>query len=148
MFWQRVSSLIRKGWIESKQSVGVSRSSLENLTLCSFRKEEPQNALNYNSWICSSDQVIGGHSTCALAYGESKQSLVFEGHLSLELDPNDQEYVRSGFCAMRARLPPNLLLHGYEAVSLRVRTDGRPYRINVQVDSWNPNDLFIVRNCV
>lgn len=44
---------------------------------------------------------------------------------------------------MRARIPDNALLHGYQALSLRVLSDGRPYRVNLQVDSWNPNDLYM-----
>lgn len=50
--WQRLSNFARRGWLESKQSIGVSRANLENIEL--FRMTEE------GSWICSSDQVIGG----------------------------------------------------------------------------------------
>lgn len=39
--------------------------------------------------------------------------------------PTEAGVVRSGYCGVRASVPSDLLLHGYEGISMRVMTDGR-----------------------
>ena len=70
---------------------------------------------------------------------------VFAGRLNMECQPTEVGVVRSGYCAVRASVPPELLLHGYEGIAMRVMTDGREYRMNVQMESWNPFNLYMVR---
>ncbi|KUF95114.1 hypothetical protein AM588_10010097 [Phytophthora nicotianae] len=72
----------------------------------------------------------------------SKQS-VFTGRLSMDCQPTEVGVVRSGYCAVRASVPQELLLHGYEGIAMRIMTDGREYRMNVQMESWNPFNLHM-----
>lgn len=73
---------------------------------------------------------------------------VFAGRLSMDCQPTEVGVVRSGYCAVRASVPPELLLHGYEGITMRIMTDGREYRMNVQMESWNPFNLHMVRRNV
>lgn len=68
---------------------------------------------------------------------------VFQGNISLQLDGARSNVVRSGFCAVRSKLPSDVHLIGFEALTMRVRTDGRRYRVNIEAESWNPNDLWM-----
>ncbi|KAJ0402911.1 hypothetical protein ATCC90586_006033 [Pythium insidiosum] len=71
-------------------------------------------------------------------------SAVFSGRLSLACQPTEVGVVRSGYCAVRGSIPRDLLLHGYEGLTMRVMTDGREYRLNAQMDGWNPLNLYML----
>jgi hypothetical protein len=62
----------------------------------------------------------------------------------MDCQPTEVGVVRSGYCAVRASVPQDLLLHGYEGITMRIMTDGREYRMNVQMESWNPFNLYMV----
>ncbi|KAF0707680.1 hypothetical protein AaE_013503 [Aphanomyces astaci] len=107
-------------------------------------------------WLVSSDQAIGGTSACTFKHEPRRTdddpeagAAVFSGNLSLNLQPTEQYVVRSGYCAIRGNVPRHLLLHGYEGLAMRIKTDGRvyvpcfQYRINAQADGWNPHDLYM-----
>lgn len=101
---------------------------------------------------------------------------MFRGRLSMACQPTEAGIVRSGYCAVRASVPTGLMLHGYEGITMRIMTDGREcvryrggreltgvelgaervmriavmcvsrYRMNAQMDSWNPLNLYMVRD--
>lgn len=59
--------------------------------------------------------------------------------------PTEAGIIRSGYCAVRTPMPTGVFLHGYEGITMRIMTDGREYRMNAQMDSWNPLNLYMVR---
>ena len=67
--------------------------------------------------------------------------MIFSGTLSKDLKPNSQGFVRSGFCGCLTTVAKSIP-SGYKALRLRVKTDGRTYRLNVHPNSWNPNDMY------
>jgi len=71
-------------------------------------------------------------------------SAVFTGRLSLACQPTEVDVVRSGYCGVRASVPSDLMLHGYEGISMRVMTDGREY-VGLQMRRAGCANLMIVR---
>jgi NADH dehydrogenase [ubiquinone] 1 alpha subcomplex assembly factor 1 len=80
---------------------------------------------------------------CSDGHKHAPGTALFSGTLSLSLQPTEQHVVRSGYCAMRAKVPMDLHLHGFEGLAMRIKTDGRTYRVNFQTDGWNPHDLYM-----
>ena len=69
---------------------------------------------------------------------------MFQGELSLELkDPVDEDIVRSGFCGLQYRCPSPLPTAMYAGVKLKLKSDGRSYRLNLRGTSWNPHELHV-----
>jgi len=76
-----------------------------------------------SAWISIGDRVMGGRSSGALQPGDG--AAVFEGRVSLENG--------GGFAS--ARSPPGRFdLGGAEGIALRVRGDGRTYRLSLRTD--------------
>ena len=74
-----------------------------------------------DGWYTVLDGVMGGRSTGRIAAGEG--SLVFDGATSLENN--------GGFSSMRVDLPAGRFA-GFDAVKLRVKGDGREYRLGAK----------------
>jgi len=67
----------------------------------------------------------------------------FTGVLNKNVDGH-QKKIRAGFAALQAvdDYSPQVPLGEMQQLQLRVRSDGRPYRINVRCDSFNPDDMY------
>ncbi len=74
-----------------------------------------------DAWYTVVDGVMGGRSTGRIAAGEG--TLVFDGATSLENN--------GGFSSMRVDLPAGRF-EGFDAVKLRVKGDGREYRLGAK----------------
>ena len=79
-------------------------------------------------WRIVNDTVMGGRSVASIA-PRSPGRAVFSGHLSLENS--------GGFATVRSPAR-DLKLRGFEGIGLRVRGDGRTYKLLVlPSDAWN-----------
>eukprot|EP01121_Diplochlamys_sp_Union-15-3_P004393 TRINITY_DN144_c0_g1_i1.p1 TRINITY_DN144_c0_g1~~TRINITY_DN144_c0_g1_i1.p1 ORF type:complete len:169 (-),score=28.95 TRINITY_DN144_c0_g1_i1:204-710(-) len=85
--------------------------------LASFKTKE---ALNH--WQVITDNIIGGQSTAQLV--QNNKNAVFEGKLSLKTSGKIE---RSGFAVIKSQKFDYLDLTGYDALEMRLRTDGRLY---------------------
>lgn len=66
---------------------------------------------------------------------------VFSGHTSLEVNNDDLE--NTGFCGARFEIPWYMQeITNHEVFVLRVKSDGRQYKLNLQNDSFIPDDLY------
>ncbi|ETV90289.1 hypothetical protein H310_14889 [Aphanomyces invadans] len=131
--------------LSTKQMLGMKIAVSTDMPIFEFNSPD-----SVKDWLVSSDQAIGGASTCTFKHEPRRAdddpesgAAIFSGKLSLSLQPTEQHVVRSGYCAIRGNVPRHLMLHGYEGLAMRIKTDGRVYRINAQADSWNPHDLFM-----
>ncbi|OQR82823.1 hypothetical protein ACHHYP_15460 [Achlya hypogyna] len=135
--------------LSAKQLMGLSLNVPPEAHVFHFGKPE-----STEGWLTSSDRAIGGSSTCSFEFvptpadskvmGAPKDgAAVFSGNLSLSVQPTEQHVVRSGYCAIRGNVPSGLHLHGYQGLAMRIKSDGRVYRINAQADGWNPHDLYM-----
>ncbi|TDH69022.1 hypothetical protein CCR75_000902 [Bremia lactucae] len=162
--WRKALTSMNATILSSKQSLGLQLKLQPEKDIFVFHAVE-----SVANWTASSDRTIGGLSECKWGFYNGNQpieatkdemsqttrvlnqvknqdnvpSAVFAGRLSMDCQPTEVGVVRSGYCAVRAFVPPGLLLHGYEGVSLRIMTDGREYRMNMQMESWNPFNLFV-----
>jgi NADH dehydrogenase [ubiquinone] 1 alpha subcomplex assembly factor 1 len=75
-------------------------------------------------WTAVDDVVMGGMSGSAFAGGEASVA-VFSGTVSLEQG--------GGFASVRAPIPAGAL-RGCGGIELRVRGDGKQYKVNLRVD--------------
>ncbi|CEG47102.1 Uncharacterized conserved protein [Plasmopara halstedii] len=160
--WRKALTSMNATILNSKQSLGIQLKLQPEKNIFLFDAKE-----SVAEWTASSDKSIGGLSKCKWGFytGEEpmkasddkaskifiqnvkKQdriaSAVFTGNLSMDCQPTEAGVIRSGYCAVRASTSSDLLLHGYEGISMRIMTDGREYRMNIQMESWNPFNLFI-----
>nr|CCA15207.1 conserved hypothetical protein [Albugo laibachii Nc14] len=112
-----------------------------------------------SNWVLSTDQSIGGLSQGQWKYSsvsnrtkhDSEESAavdnlpcaVFSGRLSMACEPTEAGVVRSGYCAVRAPRPKEVQLFGSQGLQMRVKTDGRIFRVNIQTEGWNPFDIHM-----
>ncbi|EGZ30493.1 hypothetical protein PHYSODRAFT_553488 [Phytophthora sojae] len=161
--WRKALTSMNATILSSKQSLGFQLKLQPEKDIFLFNAKE-----SVANWTASSDRSIGGLSECKWGFynGEPEKeveeeefkskrlihavknkdnvpSAVFTGRLSMDCQPTEVGVVRSGYCAVRASVPQELLLHGYEGISMRIMTDGREYRMNVQMESWNPFNLHM-----
>ncbi|KAG1711868.1 hypothetical protein DVH05_009109 [Phytophthora capsici] len=162
--WRKALTSMNATILSSKQSLGLQLKLQPEKDIFLFNAKE-----SVINWTASSDRSIGGLSECRWGFykgeedkeateGDEKKwrgviphvknhdnipSAVFTGHLSMDCQPTEVGVVRSGYCAVRSSVPPELLLHGYEGITMRIMTDGREYRMNVQMESWNPFNLYM-----
>ncbi|GAB9463399.1 hypothetical protein Gpo141_00000861 [Globisporangium polare] len=159
-FLRKTLASVNSAILTSKQSLGMQLKLQQEKDVFIFTG---RNATR--DWIASSDRSIGGLSECKWGfYGKSEEethpedkrgiitsvkqeddvpSAVFSGRLSMACQPTEAGIIRSGYCAVRTSVPTGLLLHGYEGIAMRIMTDGREYRMNAQMDSWNPLNLYM-----
>jgi NADH dehydrogenase [ubiquinone] 1 alpha subcomplex assembly factor 1 len=99
-----------------------------------------------------SDLDIGGFSTANLDFIPPSPTdpahARFHGSISMELPPNKPEVHRTGFAGFRTfDRRPTLFGRGlwdidpYAFLALKVKSDGRPYYVNIQTESIVPTDL-------
>ncbi|KAG6615192.1 Complex I intermediate-associated protein 30, mitochondrial precursor [Phytophthora cinnamomi] len=161
--WRRALTSMNATILSSKQSLGFQLKLQPEKDIFLFNAKE-----SVANWTASSDRSIGGLSECkwgfykgaeekdlneeevkskrlihAVKNQDNVPSAVFAGRLSMDCQPTEVGVVRSGYCAVRASVPSDLLLHGYEGITMRIMTDGRQYRMNVQMESWNPFNLYM-----
>ncbi|KAF0722600.1 hypothetical protein Ae201684P_013824 [Aphanomyces euteiches] len=144
-FLRKVAASAESAIISTKQMFGMKIEIPKEAAI--FQFNDPTST---EGWLVSSDRAIGGQSTCSFKHEPAQNSddpeggsAVFSGTLSLSLQPTEQFVVRSGYCAIRGKVPRHIMLHGYEGLAMRIKTDGRVYRINAQADGWNPHDLYM-----
>ncbi|KDO30815.1 hypothetical protein SPRG_04716 [Saprolegnia parasitica CBS 223.65] len=145
---RRLVLTAESGVLSAKQLMGLRLNVAPEAHVFRFDKAEAT-----DGWLVSSDRAIGGESTCSFEFVPTADdsdkeapkvgAAVFSGRLSLSVQPTEQHVVRSGYCAIRGNVPRGLHLHGYEGLAMRIKTDGRTYRINAQADGWNPHDLYM-----
>lgn len=99
-----------------------------------------------------SDTDIGGYSQSRLLHVAKTPSepshALFTGQISNRLPHNEVDVERTGYAAFRTKERP-LTLFGkslwnvdtYEYLALRVKTDGRKYKVNIQTESLVYTDL-------
>jgi monofunctional biosynthetic peptidoglycan transglycosylase len=80
---------------------------------------------DFRGWMAVNDTVMGGVSRSAIR-PSGQGTALFEGHLSLDNG--------GGFASVRT-LPAHHDLAGFAGISLRVRGDGRSYRLRLRADS-------------
>jgi len=99
-----------------------------------------------------SDNDIGGFSHANLDFipqiGQEPAHLRFSGTISNELPPGNAQIERTGYAAWRTEdRPPTMFgkslwnVDPYAFLALRVKTDGRKYKVNVQTESLVYSDL-------
>ncbi|DAZ95109.1 TPA: hypothetical protein N0F65_009740 [Lagenidium giganteum] len=163
-------SFLRKTIVSVESAILSSRQSLGLLKVEAEKDIFTFNARDATrEWIASSDRSIGGGSKCQWGFyhGNTREqdgdatvsseegmittvnkddnvpSAVFSGNLSLACQPTEAGIIRSGYCAVRGALPAGLHFHGYKGIGMRIMTDGREYRMNLQTESWNPLNLYM-----
>lgn len=99
-----------------------------------------------------SDSDIGGYSEARIAHvaesGTEPAHAHFSGSISKQLPLKDLKVERSGYAAWRTRDRPSTLfgrtlwdVDVYEYLALRVKSDGRKYKVNIQTESIEYTDL-------
>lgn len=84
--------------------------------------------IDLEQWTTTSDRIVGGFSECSFVLN-GKIGL-FTGNISLE---TSGEMVRSGFATVRTKPEVEVpSLEPFNALELRLRTDGRPYVFNIK----------------
>ncbi|CAH0487872.1 unnamed protein product [Peronospora farinosa] len=162
--WRKALTSMNATLLSSKQSLGLQLKLQPEKDIFLFNAKD-----SVVNWTASSDRSIGGLSECQWGFfsgaaekestnevekvstrlvhkvniHDNVPSAVFAGRLSMDCQPTEVGVVRSGYCAVRASVPPELLLHGYEGIAMRIMTDGREYRMNMQMESWNPFNLYM-----
>lgn len=114
----------------------------EHRVLFDFTTGETAGHTGGREWTTASDAAWGGKSFAA--FEREARSAAFRGVTSLEL-PADGAASRTGFCAARSSPWPDHELvdcDDYGALELCLRTDGRTYGINLDVDSFFTGELF------
>lgn len=93
----------------------------------------------------TTDKVLGGASTASfkLKQYDAFQAAVFEGIIDYQ---DDNPNTRGGFAAVRSRADDKVRdLHTCAALEMRVKTDGRPYILNVKSADASPDQLWQMR---
>ena len=99
-----------------------------------------------------SDNDIGGYSHAKLEHipeaGSEPAHAYFTGSISNQLPAQETEVERTGYAAFRTRERPSTLFgkalfdvehHSY--LALRIKSDGRKYKVNIQTESVEYTDL-------
>lgn len=98
------------------------------------------------------DSDIGGHSRANLEHVAANASgpahARFYGHISNELPADRPTVIRTGYAAFRTRDRPSTMfgkqlwdVEHYKYLALRVKADGRKYKVNVQTESIEYTDI-------
>ena len=99
-----------------------------------------------------SDGDIGGFSRAQLTHvaasnGEPAHAH-FTGHISNRLPSLDQNVERTGYAAWRTKNRPGTIfgsalwdVEHYKYLALRIKSDGRKYKVNIQTDCLEPTDI-------
>ena len=90
----------------------------------------------------TTDTVLGGSTRASfrLKQYDAFQAAVFEGVIDYE---DDNPNTRGGFAALRTKADDKICdLHTCAALELRVKTDGRPYILNVKSSEMDPDQLW------
>lgn len=93
----------------------------------------------------TTDAVLGGstRASFSLKKYDAFQAGVFEGIVDYH---DDNPNTRGGFAALRTKADDKIRdLHTCAALELRVKTDGRPYILNVKSSDMNPDQLWQMR---
>ncbi|MBN3305065.1 CIA30 protein, partial [Amia calva] len=105
--------------------------------LWEFRSPE-----NLDQWVVSSDQEIGGKSEAYLKLGRNSQTCLLYGTLC-SVPPKDGETRYSGYCTLRSKQPLMSFdrkkhhdWSSFNSLYLRIRGDGRPWMINIGVETF------------
>lgn len=99
-----------------------------------------------------SDSDIGGFSKAQLTHvaasGGEPAHAHFTGHISNRLPTSDQNVERTGYAAWRTKSRPGTMfgsalwdVEHFKYLALRIKSDGRKYKVNVQTDCLEPTDL-------
>lgn len=99
-----------------------------------------------------SDNDIGGYSEARLGhvptFNDEPAHAHFSGRISNQLPSKDLAVERTGYAAWRTRERPSTLfgralwdVDMYEYLAMRVKSDGRKYKVNVQTESIEFTDL-------
>lgn len=118
-----------------------------SLPLWSFSNPE-----SIEACVDMSDNDIGGYSEARLehvvgSHGEPAHAH-FSGHISNQLPTKDLAVERTGYAAWRTRERPSTLfgkalwdVDMYDYLAMRIRSDGRKYKVNIQTESIEYTDL-------
>jgi hypothetical protein len=142
MSWvQRVARYLPIGRRAGEQTRALGPVTLPDLTLYDLT-----NPRGLGEWKSTEDAQAGGRSKCSLSFVEKgacnrQPDKVdgegfgrFEGKLS---GIKGGKMIRAGFCACRSphsRSP--IILHDYEGIVMKLRSDGRRYALNLKAKSF------------
>lgn len=93
----------------------------------------------------TTDSVLGGstRASFSLKKYDAFQAGVFEGIIDYT---DDNPNTRGGFAALRTKADDKIRdLHTCVALELRVKTDGRPYILNIKSADMSPDQLWQMR---
>eukprot|EP00924_Labyrinthula_sp_SR-Ha-C_P005312 augustus_masked-scaffold_1-processed-gene-27.11-mRNA-1 protein AED:1.00 eAED:1.00 QI:0/-1/0/0/-1/1/1/0/198 len=100
-----------------------------------------------NSWVSWTDKIIGGYSEVNLEFSE--KSLQFSGVVDTKIPEQKtvrgdfDKIIRSGFSACKYTVPNHLQdLTNYPNLSIRLKSDGKRYKVNVIPESYVGDDLY------
>jgi NADH dehydrogenase [ubiquinone] 1 alpha subcomplex assembly factor 1 len=99
-----------------------------------------------------SDNDIGGSSTSSLTFVPASSSapshIRFSGTISNQVPSDDPAIERTGYAAFRTQdRPPTLFgkqlwdVERYSYLALKIKSDGRKYKVNIQTESLEYTDL-------
>jgi hypothetical protein len=103
------------------------------------------NETDIEKFQVTTDTVLGGSTkaTFALKKYDAFEAAVFEGVVDYQ---DDNPNTRGGFAAVRSRADERIRdLHTCAALEMRVKTDGRPYILNVKSAEASPDQLWQMR---
>ncbi|KAL9055875.1 MAG: hypothetical protein Q9162_003301 [Coniocarpon cinnabarinum] len=134
---------------------------LSNIAIKLETLNKPQN--NFPLWsfdsadsvegcVDLSDHDIGGYSMAQLQHvaGSTQEPAhaKFTGSISNELPADEKQVERTGYAAFRTRERPSTLfgkalwdVEHYNYLALRIKSDGRKYKVNIQTESVEFTDL-------
>ncbi|KAK8919114.1 putative complex I intermediate-associated protein 30 [Platanthera zijinensis] len=91
-------------------------------------------------WHLYSDSEFGGLSAASLEIkdGDTGLSGIFSGNLSSDVDEGSiWRMTSSGFCGMRSKKLDGFIdLDAYDTITMKLRSDGRPYISTIYTDNW------------
>jgi len=102
-----------------------------------------ENDSDLNLWKVYSDAEFGGKSSVMWTRAERRG--IFEGNLSLEVpkaQSNQTTVKRSGFVAIKSQEKQFPSFTGFDALEMRVKSDGRIYVANIKTESNLEEDLY------
>lgn len=123
--------------------------------------DKPQNTLplwdfttpdSIEACVDMSDNDIGGYSSAKLELAPANTNepahARFTGSISNELPVGEKQVERTGYAAFRTRERPSTLfgkslwdVEHYAYLALRIKSDGRKYKVNIQTESVEYTDL-------
>ena len=113
----------------------------EHRTLFDFSTGEVAGVGGGREWTTVTDAPWGGKSKASFS---TEGVAAFTGFTSLE-KPTDVGVGRTGFCAARSEPWPDqevIDCDDYASIELVVRSDGRVYAVNLDVDSFFTGELY------